>query len=111
MLVEVIIALFVHDRIIRPYVGDFLVVGLIYCFIKGFFEVSVYALSIGVLLFAFSIELLQAINLVQLLGLEDSKTARIILGTSFNWLDMLAYTLGVLTIVLLERISQKTKHG
>ena len=32
-IIEVLIALFVNDRLIRPYVGDFLVVILIYCFI------------------------------------------------------------------------------
>ena len=29
--VEIVIGLFVYDNIIRPYVGDFLVIILIYC--------------------------------------------------------------------------------
>jgi len=109
LLVEVLIATFVHDRIIRPYVGDFLVVMLIYCFIRGFFDIPVYTLALGVLLFAFSIEFLQAINVVGLLGLQDSKIARIIIGTSFNWLDLVAYTFGILVVVLLERFSINNK--
>ncbi|MCW5910752.1 MAG: DUF2809 domain-containing protein [Cyclobacteriaceae bacterium] len=35
---EVLIALFVHDSFIRPYVGDVLVVILIYCFVKSFID-------------------------------------------------------------------------
>ena len=35
-LVEVCIALFVRDRFIRPYVGDMLVVVLIYTFLRIF---------------------------------------------------------------------------
>ena len=31
-IIELIIALYVHDRIIRPYIGDMLVVVLVYCF-------------------------------------------------------------------------------
>lgn len=30
-IIELIIALYVHDRIIRPYIGDMLVVVLVYC--------------------------------------------------------------------------------
>ncbi|WP_366069085.1 DUF2809 domain-containing protein [Flavobacterium sp.] len=36
--VEILIALYVHDKIIRPYFGDVLVIVLIYCFIKSFFK-------------------------------------------------------------------------
>ncbi|MFT5385169.1 MAG: hypothetical protein ACI81W_002574, partial [Saprospiraceae bacterium] len=34
-LIEVGIAVFIQDRIIRPYIGDLLVVILIYCFIRS----------------------------------------------------------------------------
>ncbi len=33
--IEVFIALFVHDNFIRPYIGDVLVVIVIYTFIRG----------------------------------------------------------------------------
>lgn len=32
--VEVLIALYVHDDFIRPYIGDVLVVGVVYCFLR-----------------------------------------------------------------------------
>lgn len=35
-IIEVLIALFINDKFIRPYVGDILVVVLIYCFIRSF---------------------------------------------------------------------------
>lgn len=38
--IEVLISLYLHDKIVRPYVGDFLVVILIYCFIKAFIDVK-----------------------------------------------------------------------
>ena len=34
--IEVLIALYVRDSIIRPYVGDFLVVIMLYCFVRAF---------------------------------------------------------------------------
>jgi hypothetical protein len=101
--IEVLIALFVHDNFVRPYVGDVLVVILIYCFIKSFLNLPEFVLALGVLLFAFAIELLQYIKIVNILGLEKSNLARTVMGTSFAWLDMLAYVVGVGLVLLVEK--------
>ena len=102
-IIEVLIALFVHDQFIRPYIGDFLVVILIYCFVKSFLNTPVVPTAIGVLLFAYTVELLQYFRIVEVLGLQHSRAARIIIGSAFEWQDMLAYTLGVLVVVLVEK--------
>ncbi|MBS1511596.1 MAG: DUF2809 domain-containing protein [Bacteroidetes bacterium] len=99
---EICIALFAHDRFIRPFFGDFLVVILIYYFIKAFFSLPALSLAIGVLLFAYLIEILQYFNIVNVLGLQHSTIARVIIGTSFEWTDMLAYTLGIVLVLFLE---------
>lgn len=99
---EVLIALFVHDQFIRPYIGDFLVVILIYCFVKSFLNTPVLPTALGVLLFAYTVELLQYFHIVEVLGLQHSRAARIIIGSSFEWQDLLAYTLGILAVVLVE---------
>lgn len=100
---EVLIALFVHDQFIRPYIGDFLVVILIYCFVKSFLNTPVIPTAIGVLLFAYTVELLQYFRIVEVLGLQHSRAARIIIGSSFEWQDMLAYTMGILMVILIEK--------
>lgn len=102
-IVEVLIALYVKDAIIRPYVGDFLVVILLYCMVRSVFDVPVIKIAIGVLLFAYLIEWLQYMNVIRWLGLQDNKTANIIIGNRFEWIDMLAYTLGVICVVLVGR--------
>jgi hypothetical protein len=106
--IEVLIALFVRDTFIRPYFGDVLVVILIYCFVRSFFQVRVLPLAFCVLAFAFKIEFLQYINIVDTLGLEESAIASTVIGTSFAWNDMLAYVAGVVIILAVERYSQKT---
>ncbi|RCR67877.1 ribosomal maturation YjgA family protein [Larkinella punicea] len=100
---EVLIALFLHDEIIRPYVGDFLVVILIYCFLRSFLNIAVLPTALFVLVFSYTLEVLQYFNLVEMLGLHEYKLARIVIGTSFEWIDLLAYTLGVLFVVSLEK--------
>ncbi|WP_298740036.1 DUF2809 domain-containing protein [uncultured Chitinophaga sp.] len=100
---EILIAVFVHDNFIRPYVGDFLVVILIYCFVKAWINAPVKATAIAVLLFAYTVEVLQYFQLVKRLGLQHSRLANIVIGNSFAWSDMIAYTLGILLVVLAER--------
>lgn len=102
--IEILIARFMHDRIIRPYVGDLLVMILLYCFVKSFFRTPVVPTAFAVLLFSYSIEILQYFQIVNVLGLQDSKIARIVIGTSFEWMDLLAYTLGVGVVIFWEKV-------
>jgi hypothetical protein len=111
--IEVLIALYLHDRIIRPYIGDLLVVILIYCFVKALVNAPVFPTALGVLLFAYAVETLQYFHVVELLGLGHSKLARVIIGSSFEWMDMLAYTLGIGLVLSIETIwyqKEKTKN-
>lgn len=101
---EILIATYFKAGFIRHYLGDFLVVILIYCFVKTFLKISVIKVAIGVLLFAYFIELLQYLNFVKFIGLENNRLANVILGNYFEWADMLAYTLGVLLILGAENI-------
>jgi hypothetical protein len=102
-IVETLIALFVHDNFIRPYFGDVLVVILIYCFVKSFLNIPVLPAVAFVLLFAFCIESLQYINLVEKLHLEKSKFATTVLGNSFAWEDIIAYIAGAVIIIISEK--------
>jgi hypothetical protein len=105
--VEVCIALFVHDRFVRPYVGDVLVVILIYCSVKSFADLPYGQTAVGVLLFAFFIEWLQSIHFVSRIGLGDVKLANILIGNSFAWLDILAYAVGIIIVLLIEQYRSK----
>lgn len=109
-LLETAIALFVHDNFIRPYFGDFLVVMLLYCFLKSFLNVSVWAAAGLVLLFSFAIETAQYFNMVEKLGLEHYKIAKVVLGNSFAWMDLLAYVLGILAVISIEKFTLKREN-
>ncbi len=101
--VEVIIALFFHDRFIRPVFGDFLVVMLVYCAVKSVLNIPVLPTAIGVLLFAYGIEVFQYFHGLAWLGLEQNALARVVVGTGFSWEDIAAYTYGTMAILLLEK--------
>jgi len=112
-LVEILIAFFIHDTIIRPYIGDFLVVILIYCFVKSFLNTPVWSTAITVLLFSYTVEISQYFHIINKLGLQHSKLARIIMGTSFGWIDLAMYTAGIGVVIFIEslwseRVQSKT---
>ena len=102
--IEVLIALYLNDRFVRPYLGDVLVVILMYCFLKSFLKLPVLTVAIAVLVFAFMIEFLQFLNLVEKLGLEKSKMAKTVIGTSFSWIDLLTYVIGITIVYVIEKI-------
>jgi hypothetical protein len=102
-LIEVLIALYVNDSFVRPYLGDVLVVILIYCFLKSFLKLPVLTAAIAVLVFSFTIEFLQFLNIVEKLGLEKSKIARTVIGTSFSWIDLLSYIVGITIVLIIEK--------
>ena len=103
--VEVLIALFVHDNFIRPYVGDYLVAILIYCAVRTFLKSPVLKIATGVLLFCYLIEVLQYFRIVDRLGLAGNIIAKTVIGYGFAWWDMLAYTLGIMTVLIIELVT------
>jgi len=100
---DVLIALFVHDSFIRPYFGDYLVVILVYCAVKTFLKSAPLKVATGVLLFFYTIEVLQYFRIVDRLGLSGNAIAKTVIGYGFEWWDILAYTLGIITVLILER--------
>jgi len=103
-LTEVLIAMYVRDDFIRPYFGDFLVVILMYCFIRTFAKLDMRLTVIAVLMFSYLIESLQYLNFVEWIGLGNSELARTLIGTSFAWMDLVAYTTGSMAILWFERM-------
>lgn len=108
-LIEVLIGIYAHDVFIRPFGGDFLVVILIYCFLKSFVNIPSNTIAICVLIFSYLVEASQYFHLIDVLGLENSMAARLILGTFFSWIDILMYTLGMGLVLIVE--TTKNKNG
>ncbi len=109
LIVEILIAVFMKDQFIRPFGGDFLIVIFIYYFVKSFLEYSSQWILIAVLLFAISVEFTQYFNLIGWMGLSQNRMAQWVLGTSFSWIDMIVYTLGVALIWVIEANKEKRR--
>lgn len=106
-IIEVLIALYLNDAIIRPFGGDFLVVILVYAFLKSFIAAPPVRAAVYVLLFAYAVEVSQYFHLVDVIGLGNSRLAHVIMGDFFAWGDLLAYTLGIVLVLMVEQARMK----
>lgn len=102
-LVEVGIALWVDDAIIRPFFGDFLAVIALFFLLKTFLNVSDLNLAFTAVGVAYFLEFLQYCNFLKVVGLEKYKIVAIVLGSSFDWRDVFAYTLGIFAVFLFDK--------
>lgn len=98
---EVAIAIFYFHRFIRGFVGDVLVIPLLFTFLKTFFNWNLKKTLLGIVLFAFAIEFLQYFKLLDLLEVKNI-IIRTVLGTAFELTDLLAYILGAILVYIIE---------
>jgi hypothetical protein len=105
--VEIFIAVYMHDRIIRPYGGDFLVVIWLYCLVRSFWDLPVPVTAGLVLLFSYLVEVSQYFHLADRLGFKGRSVMRVILGSYFTWTDILCYTLGILFVLVVEGVIRR----
>lgn len=100
-LVEVLIATKLKDIFfVRAYLGDVIVVILLYTFVKSFFIFNNQKLILGILAFSCLIEFAQFFNIAEKLGFQQGSLMYIVIGNSFSWIDILCYVMGCLLLFL-----------
>lgn len=97
--VEALIAVYVHDDFVRPYVGDMIVTVVVWSFARIIFPDKFKLMSLYVMIFSILIEVGQYFNYVELLGVTNPILVTM-MGTSFAWADIVCYAVGcVITAV------------
>ncbi|MCJ8152799.1 DUF2809 domain-containing protein [Chryseobacterium sp. SSA4.19] len=106
---EVLIATKLKDIFfVRAYLGDVIVVMLLYTFIKSFFIVyNNQKLIAGIFIFSCLIECAQYFNIAEKLGFQRGSLMYIVIGNSFSWIDILCYGAGCLLMFLLLKVKSK----
>ena len=132
LVIEIAIAIYHFHPIIRGFVGDILVIPLLFSFLRIFFSMACASASllrhsshsyegrkasggtrterlvIYILLFAFSVEITQYYHLADLLHIE-SKILRTIMGSTFEITDLAAYLIGGFLIIAFEKIFHRKR--
>lgn len=104
-IVEVFIAQ--TSGFIRHTIGDYLVVILLYTLLRTFVKSSVKTMCVITLLIAYFVEFIQLTSFLEFLHLENNYTANIIFGNTFSITDLMAYTLGIITVFCVEFIYRR----
>lgn len=102
LLIEILIALFVRDRFIRPYGGDILVTVLLCCLWRIVSPQKPKLIPLYVFLFALCVEIGQYFDFVTLLGLGDNRFFSILLGSTFSFADIICYGIGCILFTAIE---------
>ena len=101
LLTEILIGTFLKGGFIRAYGGDILVLPLLYAFLRILFPRSenftVRVLPFGLFIFGVLVEALQGAHIADRLHIT-SRVIRIIIGSTFDFLDIACYFAGMLLI-------------
>lgn len=93
-LLEVAIAVWGGQSLLRTFGGDVLVVVLLYCAVRTLLVSESPKVVAAVCAFAFAVEFIQYFDPIGRLGLEDHRVLSIVVGRTFSWGDLLAYAVG-----------------
>jgi hypothetical protein len=107
LIVEIAIATFFHDRFVRYFLGDVFIVVLISNFIRSWCAIRSSMVVLGTLISAYLVELSQYFDLVDILGWRGSQLANLTIGSTFDWIDLLAYMLGAACSLLIDHYLAK----
>ncbi|MBN1612784.1 MAG: DUF2809 domain-containing protein [Polyangiaceae bacterium] len=101
---EVLIATRLADvPFVRGSLGDVLVVMLLYCLVLSLREVNRLRLAAAVFLFAVAVELAQCFDVARRLSFSPGSVGSIVLGSTFQWTDLLCYFVGCAGALALDR--------
>jgi uncharacterized membrane protein len=110
--VEILIGLYAHG-FIRNYVGDVLVVILLYTLFRTISPdrpKKWYVLPTCILVFAFIVEFLQLWGFCDRFGITN-RLLRIIIGTGFSVEDLISYAIGIIPCYIWDRRSLNEKQA
>lgn len=103
IITEILIGMYATGWI-RNYLGDVLVVVLLYALFRSISPKKPkkwYIVPTCILLFSFMVEFLQLWGFCDRFGITN-RLLRIIIGTGFSYLDLLCYTIGIIPCYIIE---------
>ncbi len=108
--IEVLIGLFAHGWV-RSYLGDVLVVILLYTIIRTIVlrKGKWFVIPTIILVFSFIVEFLQLWGFCDRFGITN-EFLRIIIGTGFSWIDIACYCIGIIPCYVSEYLLNRRNH-
>lgn len=108
-ILSTIILFFNRPGFIRYHLGDAIIIIFVYSLIMLFSKTNFKKAIIITLAIAYAVESLQCINFYALFG-SNSSVSKIVWGTNFDYLDLLAYTISAGLIFITETVLYKQNY-
>lgn len=106
-LIEVLIATSLKNIFfVRAYLGDVIVVILLYTFVKTLIKTNDLKLISNIFIFSCLIEFAQYFNVADHLGFKPGSIMYIVIGNSFSWIDILSYFAGCLLVAIFLQVKK-----
>ena len=102
LVTEIAIAIFHFHRFVRGFLGDVLVIPLLYCFLKMVTPYDSKKILYAVLSIALTVELFQLGFSSEILSTEN-RLLQTIIGTTFDFRDLVAYAFGIIPVLLIDK--------
>ncbi|MCT2563452.1 ribosomal maturation YjgA family protein [Chryseobacterium herbae] len=110
-LIEVLIATKLADIFfVRAYLGDVIVVMLLYTFVKSLVKINNEKLILGIFVFSCIVEFAQYFTVAEKLGFRPGDFMYTVIGNSFSWVDILCYAAGCLMLYLFVKLNPKKEE-
>ena len=106
LVAEITIAVFHFHRFVRGFLGDVLAIPLLYYLLRAISSIRHRPAIIAVITFAFLIEGLQLLDLTKLIS-TNNPLFLLVMGNTFDGLDLVAYVIGGIVIYLIEKPNKK----
>ena len=90
----------------RHYLGDVLVVILLYALARAIFSVTPSNLALKIFAFAAALEITQYLGVVEILGIEN-KMLKVMIGGTFDLADLLCYAAGCVLVGIYGKFESK----
>ena len=100
--VEIYIGACVQDAWVRPYGGDVLAVVMVYAILRMVLALPAPAVATASFLVGAIVEAIQYLRLPEILGLARHRLLAVLVGSTFQWEDLVAYTAGALIAWLID---------
>lgn len=108
---EVFIAVKLEDIFfVRAYLGDVIVVILLFTFVRSLMKINNQTLILGIFAFSCLVEFAQYFKIAEKIGFPEGSLMYIVIGNSFSWVDILCYAAGCALLYLLVKIKDSRQE-
>ena len=94
----IIVKAFRYSGFVRGFLGDVFFMGLMFYSLNAIYDFNKEKLLLNLLFFSYIVEITQYFKILEYLNLSDNAFLKLLFGATFDIMDLVAYTIGILLV-------------